>query len=93
MDIFVYYRVYPEHTETCQIAVLVMQRQLESCHAIQTDLKYRVDQSDKNQHPTWMEIYSHVPEGFITILEQAVIAAKVDAYIEGERHIEVFEDI
>jgi hypothetical protein len=93
MDIFVYYRVYPEHTETCQIAVLAMQKQLESSHAIQTDLKYRVDQSDKNQHPTWMEIYSHVPEGFITILEQAVIAAKVDAYIEGERHIEVFEDI
>ncbi len=93
MDIFVYYRVHPQHIEKCHITVLAMQNQLKSGHAIQTDLKCRVEQSDKNHLPTWMEIYSHVPEGFISILEEAVIAAKVDAFIEGARHIEIFEDI
>ncbi len=93
MDIFVYYRVHPQHIEKCHITVLAMQNQLKSGHAIQTELKCRVDQSDKNQNPTWMEIYSHVPEGFITVLEHAVIAAKVDTFIEGARHIEIFEDI
>ncbi len=93
MDIFVYYRVHPQHIEKCHIAVLDMQKQLKSSHAIQTDLKCRVEQSDKNHLPTWMEIYSHVPEGFITVLEHAVIAAKVDTFIEGARHVEIFEDI
>lgn len=91
MDIFVYYRVYSEHTEKCHSSILAMQNHLRINHDIQTDLKCRVNQDDKN--PTWMEIYSHVPEGFITVLEQAVIAAKLDAFIEGTRHIEVFEDI
>jgi flagellar biosynthesis chaperone FliJ len=91
MDIFVYYRVYSEHTEKCHSSILSMQKQLRINHDIQTDLKCRVNQDDKN--PTWMEIYSHVPEEFISVLEQAVIAAKVDAFIEGSRHIEVFEDI
>jgi hypothetical protein len=93
MDIFVYYRVHPEHTELLLSAIFNMQKQLKTQVAIQTSLKRRSDQADQKEHATWMETYQNVPVGFIDILKHAVTTANISAYIEGERHIEVFEDM
>ena len=93
MDIFVYYRVHPEHTELLLNAIFNMQNQLKTDYAIDTSLKRRSDQADQKEYATWMEIYQNVPAGFIDILKQAVNKADISAYIEGERHIEVFEDL
>jgi hypothetical protein len=40
-----------------------------------------------------METYQNVPVGFLESLQEAVSKANIIAYIEGERHIEVFEDL
>jgi hypothetical protein len=40
-----------------------------------------------------METYQNVPVGFLESLHEAVSKANISAYIEGERHIEVFEDL
>ena len=93
MDIFVYYRVHPEHTELLLNAIFKLQNQLKTHYAIETSLKRRSDQADQKEYATWMETYQNVPVGFIDILEQAVTTADISAYIEGERHIEVFEDL
>lgn len=93
MDIFVYYRVHPEHTEQLLNAISNMQNQLKTHYAIQTSLKRRCDQADQIEHATWMEIYQNSPAGFIEVLHQAVSKANISAYIEGDRHIEVFEDL
>ena len=93
MDIFVYYRVHPEHTELLLNAIFNMQNQLKTHYAIETSLKRRSDQADQKEYATWMETYQNVPAGFIDILKQAVTTADISAYIEGERHIEVFEDL
>ena len=93
MDIFVYYRVHPEHTEPLLNAIFNMQNQLKTHYAIETSLKRRSDKSDQKEHATWMETYQNVPVGFIGSLHDAVIKANISAYIEGERHIEVFEDL
>lgn len=93
MDIFVYYRVHSEHTEQLRNAIFNMQNQLKTHYPIQTSLKCRIDQAAQDEHPTWMETYNNVPQGFLIILEKAVVAANVDQYMKGERHVEVFEDI
>jgi hypothetical protein len=93
MDIFVYYRVYPEHTELLKSAIFNMQNQLKTNYAIQTSLKRRSDQADQKDYATWMETYQNVPVGFLESLDDAVSKANISAYIEGERHIEVFEDL
>lgn len=93
MDIFVYYRVHPEHKELLLNAIFNMQNQLKTHYAIETSLKRRSDQADQKEYATWMETYQNVPVGFIDILKQAVTTADISAYIKGERHIEVFEDL
>jgi hypothetical protein len=92
MDIFVYYRVHPEHTELLKSAIFNMQNQLKTHYAIQTSLKRRSDQADKKDYATWMETYQNVTVEFIESLHEAVSKANISAYIEGERHVEVFED-
>jgi len=93
MDIFVYYRVHPEHTQPLMSAIFNMQNQLKTHYAIQTSLKRRSDQADQKDYVTWMETYQNVPVGFIESLNEAVSKANISAFIEGERHIEVFEDL
>jgi hypothetical protein len=93
MDIFVYYRVHPEHTELLKSAIFKMQNQLKTHYAIQNSLKRRSDQADEKDYATWMETYHNVPVGFLESLHEAVSKANISAYIEGERHIEVFEDL
>ena len=93
MDIFVYYRVHTEHTEPLMSAIFNMQNQLKTHYAIQTSLKRRSDQADQKDYTTWMETYQNVPAGFLESLQEAVSKANISAYIEGERHIEVFEDL
>ena len=93
MDIFVYYRVHPEHTELLLKAIFNMQNQLKTHYAIETSLKRRSDQADQKEYATWMETYQNVPAGFIEVLNKGVSKANISAYIEGERHIEVFEDL
>ena len=93
MDIFVYYRVHPEHTKLLLNAIFNMQNQLKTHYAIETSLKRRSDQADQKDYATWMETYQNVSVGFIETLHQAVSKANISAYIEGERHIEVFEDL
>ena len=93
MDIFVYYRVHTEHTEPLMSAIFNMQNQLKTHYAIQTSLKRRNDQADQKDYATWMETYQNVPVGFLESLHEAVSKTNISAYIEGERHIEVFEDL
>ena len=93
MDIFVYYRVHSEHTAPLMSAIFNMQNQLKTHYAIQISLKRRSDQADQKDYATWMETYQNIPVGFLESLHEAVSKANISAYIEGERHIEVFEDL
>ena len=42
---------------------------------------------------TWMEIYSHATQAFITALEKAAEQAELQRYIDGARHVETFVDL
>ena len=91
MDLYIYYRVSADHAGSLQKQLTAMQSALAAQWHVQTDIKRRPELQDERQ--TWMEIYRQVPEGFLPALQKAVIAAGIEALIEGSRHVETFVDL
>lgn len=93
MDIYVYYRVHAEHAESLQAAIIAMQTSLAHTYGVHASLKRRADQLNQQTNLTWMETYAQVPAEFQDALDKAVQLHKLGRHIEGQRHIEIFEDM
>jgi hypothetical protein len=91
MDMYVYYSVDSGRAEALRTRVAAMQATLAAAHDVVTALKRRP--GEKNGRHTWMEVYLAVPDGFDSMLEQAVDRAELTTLIDGERHTEYFLDI
>lgn len=95
MDLYIYYRVRPQHANVLFGKLKALQLVLQAQHGVSPGLKRRPAEKDGLQ--TWMEIYGHLaPEAaddFQQALASALAAAGVGALIEGERHVERFEDV
>lgn len=89
-ELYVYYRVKSENATLVQVRANTMQAQLARTQGIASFLKRRPDQKDGCH--TWMEVYPAVPSGFEERLQSAVKEAGLMELIEGERHMEIFED-
>jgi hypothetical protein len=91
MDIYIYYRVQDDRTSLLQVEITRMQQHLARTCGVATALKRRPEEKDGRQ--TWMEVYLAVPEGFESMLQQAVMQANIARLIDGERHTEYFSDL
>jgi hypothetical protein len=89
-DLYVYYRVKCEDAEALQLRALEMHASVSRQCTIGTALKRRPESKD-GQH-TWMEVYYATPEGFDSLLEEAVARAGLADIIQGARHKEYFLD-
>ena len=87
MDLYIYYHVRSEHAASLGPRVRAMQASL----PIAGQLKRRPGERDGRQ--TWMEVYLDSGDGFESALAQAVQQAGLAAWIDGERHTEVFTEI
>ncbi len=94
MDIYIYYKVDTRHAALLEQRLVALQATLSSDWQVGIALKRR-EESDAQAHSlqTWMEIYSDVPEGFLTALEKAIEASDIKSLIAGERHHEFFRDV
>ncbi|MFJ9449351.1 DUF4936 family protein [Herbaspirillum sp. NPDC101397] len=90
MDLYVYYRVPVGKSEQLEQQAAALQARLSQQHQVATELKRRPQ--DKDGLHTWMEVYLDTPEGFETILEEAITSSGLPALIDGPRHIEYFLD-
>ncbi|EJN01474.1 DUF4936 family protein [Herbaspirillum sp. YR522] len=95
MDLYIYYRVRAQHANTLLGKLRALQLVLQAQHGVRPGLKRRPIEKDGLQ--TWMEIYEHLaPEAadhFLQALASAGAAAGIDTLIDGERHVERFEDV
>jgi len=92
MDFYVYYKVQAAHAVGLQEAVIAMQSALAAVHGIAPQLKRRPHAADGVQ--TWMEVYPGVvAESFLASLDAAVAKAALVQWIEGARHVEIFEEL
>jgi hypothetical protein len=91
VDLYIYYRVRDEHASILAPRMRAMQAGLLARHGVAGRLLRRPDASDGVQ--TWMEVYPDAASGFEAALALAVGDADVSAFIDGQRHIEVFTDI
>ena len=95
MDLYIYYRVRPQHANVLFGKLKALQLVLQTQYGILPRLKRRPAEKDGLQ--TWMEIYEQLaPEtadAFHSSLAGALEAAGIDALIEGRRHVECFEDV
>lgn len=89
-ELYVYYRAKSEHAALLQARANYMQAQLARTLGISGFLKRRPDVKDGCH--TWMEVYPAAPDGFADRLRSAVEEAGLPELIEGERHMELFED-
>ena len=91
MDLYVYYRVQPQHSAELQAIVMNMQEKLGNLHGMNFSLKRRVEKNVDYQ--TWMEIYFSVSDEFTDELGLAVKNEDLMRLIDGERHNEIFVDM
>jgi hypothetical protein len=91
MDLYIYYRVAPQHAEALRARALAMQQKLSQEYGIVTGLKRRPWEEDGRQ--TWMETYLGVTEDVHTGIDRAVEQAGLAHLIDGQRHIEYFVDV
>ncbi|MGV3742985.1 MAG: DUF4936 family protein [Burkholderiaceae bacterium] len=89
-ELYVYYRVKSENASLLQSRANAMQAQLARTQGISGFLKRRPEMKDGCH--TWMEVYPSAPAGFTEHLQSAVHDAGLPELIEGERHLELFED-
>jgi hypothetical protein len=89
-ELYVYYRAKAENASHLQVRANYMQAQLARTLGISAFLKRRP--VEKEGFHTWMEVYPAVPDGFPELLQAAVQEAGLPKLIDGERHIEIFED-
>jgi len=93
MDLYIYYRTAVAHAQQVQTQVRQMQASLRSRHQVAAELKRRPRASQAAEAAdTWMEVYPNVPDDFENILQQAFDEANYAMLIDGERHIEYFQD-
>jgi hypothetical protein len=85
-DLYIYYQVAEADAAILAGRVRAMQAQLG-----RGQLKRRPGAADGCQ--TWMEIYTGVDPAFDSVLDAAVIAARLPEYTAGARHVEVFTDL
>ncbi len=94
MELYIYYKVDPRNAADLQQKILALQAKLSSDGQVQAQLKQRTNASPSaDTLQTWMEVYTSVPQGFLTILQSACDASNVHALITGERHHEFFMDV
>lgn len=92
MDLYVYYKVQAAQAAGLQVAVIAMQSALSAAHGVAPQLKRRPQAVDGVQ--TWMEVYPCVAgAGFLDLLDAAAAQAGLARWIEGPRHVEIFEDL
>jgi hypothetical protein len=89
-ELYVYYRAKIENAALLQARTNYMQAQLARTLGTSAFLKRRP--VEKEGFHTWMEVYPAIPEGFAERLQSAVQEAGLPELIDGERHIEIFED-
>jgi hypothetical protein len=92
MDLYVYYKVQAAHAAGLQEAVIAMQSALAAAHGVAPQLKRRPNPAEDLQ--TWMEVYPATDgAAFLAALEAAAAKAGLAQWIEGARHVEIFEDL
>lgn len=95
MDLYIYYRVFPAVTGTLHGKLKAVQAVLQARYGVAPGLKRRPGARDGKQ--TWMEIYEHLPpkreDDFLQALQRALDDAGCLGLIDGERHVERFEDV
>jgi len=92
MDLYVYYKVQAAHAAGLQGAVYAMQTALSATHGVAAQLKRRPEAPEGVQ--TWMEVYPAVAGvAFLAALNAAVADAGLARWIDGPRHVEIFEDL
>ena len=94
-ELFVYYRVSPEHEAQAGAAVRAMHSALRAQHPqLIARLLRRADGHDRSQ--TWMEVYAtapgQAPEGVDAMLQSAIdtAAGPLTPWLDGPRHTEAF---
>lgn len=90
-ELYIYYRVQEQRAAELAPQVVAMQQRLSAELGVQAQLKRRPNAKDGLQ--TWMEVYLATPAGFDGALDEAVKQSGILAWIDGERHTEVFMDI
>ncbi|XLZ71363.1 DUF4936 family protein [Massilia sp. SR12] len=92
MDFYVYYKVQDAVAADLQAAVIAMQAALASAHGVAPQLKRRPPAAAGVQ--TWMEVYPGVdPAAFAQALDAAAAQAGLARWLDGPRHVELFEDL
>jgi hypothetical protein len=89
-EFYVYYRAKVENAALLQARANYMQAQIARTLGIPAFLKR--SPIEKDGFHTWMEVYPAIPEGFAERLQSAVQEAGLAELVDGERHIEIFED-
>ena len=90
IDLYVYYKLAPEHEAAVLALVPVIQARLAAAHGVRPQLKRRPAVRD-GLH-TWMEIYPAVDDDFASVLEQALKQGGFASLNTSARHTEVFVD-
>lgn len=90
MDLYIYYKARSGLASELSSRVLGMQSTLTRETPVAATLKRRP--TEKDGCHTWMEVYLNVPDGFGSMLEQAVAKFEIACLIDGERHTEYFVD-
>ena len=90
MDCYVYYKTAQEHEQHVIRQTTIMHETLTTHIKIGLHLQRRPVAC--NGVITWMEIYRHIPVSFDAILAHIVSQTELMSLIQGERHIEYFED-
>lgn len=92
MDCYVYYKTAVEH----ELQILRQSKMIRE--SLMTRLQINL-QSNLQRRPevdkgviTWMEIYRDVPHTFEVALAEIVDLTEIMSLIQGERHVEYFED-
>ncbi|MEO6919665.1 MAG: DUF4936 family protein [Collimonas sp.] len=90
-NLYIYYKVAAVHAQEFDGVAAKMQAELSLQHQVNTALKRSAE--IKDEHHTWMEVYSSVPPDFAQVIDEAVARHGLAAFIEGPRHPEFFVNI
>ena len=91
-SLYVYFRVPARHVDLAQTAALRAASLIEAAGATRPRLMRRPE-PDREGRQTWMEVYEPWNPAWQTIMDEAVHASGLASLIEGERHLELFEDL
>lgn len=90
-NLYIYYQVAASRAQQFDPVAAAMQAELSLQHQVNTALKRSAE--IKDEHHTWMEVYSSVPPDFLQVIDQAVAQHGLAAFIDGPRHTEFFVNI